>query len=66
MLRHGHKKRKDSLETQTELAALRSYVENQPILEPILLGKLLIQSLKWLFHNFSETHLLQTMGIITG
>ena len=32
-----HKKRKGSLETRTELAALRSYVENQAILEPILL-----------------------------
>ena len=34
---HSHKKRKDSLETQAELAVLRSYVENQAILEPILL-----------------------------
>ena len=34
-LKHSHKKQKDSLETRTEL--LRTYVENQPILEPILL-----------------------------
>ena len=34
---HSHKKRKDSLETRTELAILRSYVENQAILEPIVL-----------------------------
>ena len=26
---HNHKKRKDSLETQTELVVLRPYVENQ-------------------------------------
>ena len=31
-LNHSHKKRKDSLETQAELAVLRSYVENQAIL----------------------------------
>ena len=36
---HSHKKRKDSLETQAELAVLRSYVENQAILEPILLNR---------------------------
>ena len=30
-------KRKDSLETRVELAVLRTYVENQAILEPILL-----------------------------
>ena len=30
-------KRTDSLETRTELAVLRTYVENQAILEPILL-----------------------------
>ena len=35
--KHNHKKRKDSLETRAELAVLRSYVENQAILEPILL-----------------------------
>ena len=29
--------RTDSLETQAELAVLRTYVENQTILEPILL-----------------------------
>ena len=34
---HGHKKRKDCLETRTELAVLRTYVENQAILELILL-----------------------------
>ena len=34
---HNHSKRKDSLETGTELAVLRTYVENQAILEPILL-----------------------------
>ena len=33
---HSHEKRKDSLETRTELAALRSYIENQAILELIL------------------------------
>ena len=37
MYHHSHKKRKDSLETQAELAVLRTYVENQAILEPILL-----------------------------
>ena len=36
-LKHSHKKQKDSLETRTELAVLRTYVENQAILEPILL-----------------------------
>ena len=34
-LNHSHKK--DSLETQVELAILRTYVENQAIPEPILL-----------------------------
>ena len=34
---HNHKKRKESLETRAELAVLRTYVENQTILEPILL-----------------------------
>ena len=34
---HSHKKRKDSLETLAELAVLRTYVENQAILELILL-----------------------------
>ena len=37
LLYHSHKKRKDSLETRAELAVLRTYVENQAILEPILL-----------------------------
>ena len=36
-LYHSHKKRKDSLETQAELVVLRTYVENQVIIEPILL-----------------------------
>ena len=30
----SHKKRKDSLETQAKLVVLRTYVENQAILEP--------------------------------
>ena len=34
---HCHKKRKDSLETLAELAVLRSYVQSQAIIEPILL-----------------------------
>ena len=34
---HSHKKRKDSLKTLAELAALRSYIENQTLLERILL-----------------------------
>ena len=34
---HNHKKRKDSLGTWAELAVLRTYFENQAILEPILL-----------------------------
>ena len=34
---HSLKKRKDKLETPAELAVLRTYVENQAILEPILL-----------------------------
>ena len=33
---HSNEKRKDSLETRSELAALRSYVENQAILGLIL------------------------------
>ena len=37
VIHQSHKKRKDSLETRAELAALRAYVENQAILEPILL-----------------------------
>ena len=37
LCKHSHKKRKDSLETRTELAILRTYVEKQGILEPILL-----------------------------
>ena len=36
-LNHSHKKRKDSLETRAELAVLRSHIEKQAILEPILL-----------------------------
>ena len=32
-LNYSLKKRKDSLETQAELAVLRTYVENQAILE---------------------------------
>ena len=32
---HSYKKRKDSLETGAEPAVLRTYVENQAILEPI-------------------------------
>ena len=34
---HSHKKWKDSLETRAKLAVLRSYVENQAMLERILL-----------------------------
>ena len=34
---HSHKKRKDGLETQAELALRHTYIENQAILEPILL-----------------------------
>ena len=37
MFQHTHKKRKNSLETPPELAVLRTYVENQAMLEPILL-----------------------------
>ena len=33
---HSHKKREDGLETRAELAVLRTYVENQSILELIL------------------------------
>ena len=36
-LDHSHKKRKDSLGTRAKLVVLRTYVENQAILEPILL-----------------------------
>ena len=36
-LHHSHKKRKDSLETRAKRAVLRGYVENYPILKPILL-----------------------------
>ena len=36
MFKHSHKKRKDSLEIWAELAVLRTYVENQAILQPIL------------------------------
>ena len=32
---HSHKKRKDTLETRTELAVLRNYVKNQSTIEPI-------------------------------
>ena len=35
--KHSHKKQKDSLETQTKPPILRTYVENQPILELNLL-----------------------------
>ena len=35
--KHSQKKLKDSLETRTELAVLRTYVENQAIIESILL-----------------------------
>ena len=35
--KHSHKELKDSLETRAELAILRTDVENQAILEPILL-----------------------------
>ena len=34
---HSHKKWKDSLETWAEPAVLRTYVDNQAILEPVLL-----------------------------
>ena len=37
LLIHNHKKQKDSLEARTELAILRTCVENQATLEPILL-----------------------------
>ena len=37
VFKHSHKKRKESLESRAELAVLRTYVENQAILEPILL-----------------------------
>ena len=33
----SHKKRKDGLKTRAKLAVLRTYVEKQAILEPILL-----------------------------
>ena len=36
-IHHSHKKRKDSLETRAELPVLRTCLENQAILEPILL-----------------------------
>ena len=36
-LDHSHKKWQDSLKTRVELAVLRTSVENQAILEPILL-----------------------------
>ena len=35
-IHHSHKKRKDSLETRAELTVLRTYLENEAILEPIL------------------------------
>ena len=35
---HNHKKWKDNLETRFELAVLRTYVENQAVLEPIPLS----------------------------
>ena len=34
---HIYKKRKDSLKTRAKLAVLRTYIENQAILEPFLL-----------------------------
>ena len=37
-LRNSHKKWKDSLETRAKMAVLRSYVENQAMLEPTLLS----------------------------
>ena len=37
LLKHSHKKRKDSLETRAKLVVLCVYVENQGMLEPILL-----------------------------
>ena len=37
IVKHSHKKRKDSLETRAELAVLRTYIENQAMTEPILL-----------------------------
>ena len=38
---HSHKKRMDTLEAQAELVVLHTYVENQPMLEPILLYRAL-------------------------
>ena len=35
--KHSHKKRKDNLETRGKLPVLRTYVENQDILQTILL-----------------------------
>ena len=40
LFNHSHKKRKDSLKTRAEPAVLRTYVENQAILEPTLLYRL--------------------------
>ena len=41
MVDHSHKKWKDSLETRAERTALRAYVENQAILQPIFLYRAL-------------------------
>ena len=37
VIHQSHKERKDSLDTRDELAVLRTYVDNQAILAPILL-----------------------------
>ena len=39
--RNGNEKQKDSLETRADLVVLRTYVENQAILQPILLYRAL-------------------------
>ena len=36
VITHCHKKQKESLEARAEVAVLRTYVENQAILEPTL------------------------------
>ena len=36
-MKHSHKKRKKGLKAWAELAVLRTYIENQTMLEPILL-----------------------------
>ena len=38
-MKHSHKKRKKSLKAWAELAVLRTYIENQTMLEPILLHR---------------------------